>query len=575
MDLVSPDQLAAFRSSGAFDEDWYVDQYPDVRMLGMDPLEHYLWVGAKIGRRPSPLIEARDDQQPWFDALKLQPSLEERAQLLARSKLLDVEYVCKQLGLPACDRLEAARLYYGAFERRQLKPNPLFDPAYYRHANGLERGADPVWHYLEEGALRHLPFHRLFDVDWYESQMPDAKYAADLIAHYWEIGYPQKLLPIDEQQLPVIPQIRELFFLREPGDAHEEFSVSIYRECNRDLNHLDDRGLAQHYLELGKSEGRFGSVSEIFAAAGARPYFIPLDFTPEAYAEVHLDLAEGFKDGFWNYLSHYLLHGLTEGRAYNLSDLFGYYPLCQQTFSTECLSSIEKKPLCVLMHLYYPEMWSELHNYLLNIEVPFDLYVNLVDTTWTTKTFSRIRKDCPDARIIISENSGRDIGGFVRLLDLVDFDRYVAFATVHSKKSPHVTRNYAQHWLSNLLDATLGSADTVNQNLAAFIEDETIGIIGSAKHRNDEIGKNEATLNHFLDLYRIDSKNRQCEYVSGTMMMVRSEIMKTVYAPLREYDFESGDGKGLEFHIDGQAEHAVERIFGNVAKQLGYRFLWR
>lgn len=50
--------IDAIRKSGEFDEKWYLDQYPDVRALGMDPVEHYLWLGARMGRRPSPDFRA-------------------------------------------------------------------------------------------------------------------------------------------------------------------------------------------------------------------------------------------------------------------------------------------------------------------------------------------------------------------------------------------------------------------------------------------------------------------------------------------------------------------------------------
>lgn len=53
MKRFSKDELEALRNSGLFDEKWYLEQYPDVKMLGMDPLEHYLWVGEKLGRNPS------------------------------------------------------------------------------------------------------------------------------------------------------------------------------------------------------------------------------------------------------------------------------------------------------------------------------------------------------------------------------------------------------------------------------------------------------------------------------------------------------------------------------------------
>lgn len=34
-----------------FDAEWYLKRYPDVAMLGMDPLEHYRWIGARLGRK--------------------------------------------------------------------------------------------------------------------------------------------------------------------------------------------------------------------------------------------------------------------------------------------------------------------------------------------------------------------------------------------------------------------------------------------------------------------------------------------------------------------------------------------
>jgi glycosyltransferase involved in cell wall biosynthesis len=37
-----------------FDAEWYLEQYPDVAQLGMDPIIHYLWIGAALGRDPSP-----------------------------------------------------------------------------------------------------------------------------------------------------------------------------------------------------------------------------------------------------------------------------------------------------------------------------------------------------------------------------------------------------------------------------------------------------------------------------------------------------------------------------------------
>lgn len=42
------------RASIEFDAEWYRQTYRDVDILGMDPLEHYLWLGRRLGRRPHP-----------------------------------------------------------------------------------------------------------------------------------------------------------------------------------------------------------------------------------------------------------------------------------------------------------------------------------------------------------------------------------------------------------------------------------------------------------------------------------------------------------------------------------------
>lgn len=58
MAAFSNDNIAAILDSGLFDAEWYLKTYPDVKMLGMDPLEHYLWIGAKLARKPSAEFDA-------------------------------------------------------------------------------------------------------------------------------------------------------------------------------------------------------------------------------------------------------------------------------------------------------------------------------------------------------------------------------------------------------------------------------------------------------------------------------------------------------------------------------------
>ena len=45
------------RDSGLFDEAWYCATYPDAAAAGLDPVEHYLTIGAPRGYNPNPLFD--------------------------------------------------------------------------------------------------------------------------------------------------------------------------------------------------------------------------------------------------------------------------------------------------------------------------------------------------------------------------------------------------------------------------------------------------------------------------------------------------------------------------------------
>lgn len=56
---VNSDLVNLIRASQLFDEDWYLETYPDVKQAGIDPISHYLWLGSRLGRAPSPEFNAR------------------------------------------------------------------------------------------------------------------------------------------------------------------------------------------------------------------------------------------------------------------------------------------------------------------------------------------------------------------------------------------------------------------------------------------------------------------------------------------------------------------------------------
>lgn len=606
-------EVAQLLSSGQFDAEWYVRRYPDVLQTGLAPAEHYLWLGRRLGRRSkparaddvlvhlhafapygnesAPIADAFPSTKPTIsksaestdqaptsapdDAVCDTPDVEIMVQALANWPGLDLVFICYQLGIEIQhDAYRIAERYYTEIKKRNIQPNALFDPEYYRYYNNISFRDDALFHYITKGAKLHLQTHPLFDTDWYLTHYPQAKDAPDLLVHYWECGYKEKFLPVNQEKVKILDPIRKVFF-SDVFVQESNFDLLIYREFNSDLSHLSDEDLFAHYERVGKSEQRIANLSTLFRDSGLPGHCIPIDFNPAQYVSLHLDLEAEFGASPWNSIRHFVGCGLKEGRRYTFNQMGNVRPLTFNVNYDEAAALVEKTPLCVLVHLYYPEMWAELREYIANIDIDFDLYVNFVESTWTSAAIQQVREDYPMAHIKISPNEGRDIGGFFSLLRDIDFSHYVAFTLLHSKKSPHVTREYATMWKKSLLGAILGSSETVKQNLTAFLTDPEVGIVGSVQTRHLGLESNAEGMRKLFDIYGITPEHEECEYVSGTMMMVRSEVMQAVYVPLSNHQFVNGDNKGIEHHIDGQVEHSVERIFGNVMRQLGYRFLWR
>jgi len=575
-------------NSGQFDANWYVRRYPDVLLSGMDPAEHYLWLGKRLGRRPKP-AKPEDEVldfstiQPlsWQNSKAHQneyaPAHDTLVETLAAWSGLDKAFVCYQLGVPVeHNATRVAEIYYEGRKRKNIFPNPLFDPEYYKETNRLGYKEDPVYHFLTKGMGEHLNTHRLFDHEWYYGKYPSSIDAKDLILHYWENGYKENIIPVNPESVKILDPIKDVFFSDSSDKSESSYDSLSYWIFNPDLHHLHEEGLKAHYKEIGYKEGRIASIYAVLRKLNFSGKWLPIDFDPEQYISLHVDLEQSFSDSPWHALSHFIKSGMVEGRLYQYAQLNGANNSVQYELDEEKLkTNHDRTPLCVLVHLYYPEMWGELASYLKNIDFDFDLRVNFVESTWTAAAIDQVRQDFPEAIIKISPNEGRDIGGFFSLLRDVDFSKYMAFSLMHSKKSPHVTRDYASLWKQNLLNAILGSRDIVRENIAAFLENDAIGIIGSIRSRHAGIEGNEQGMTKLFDLYNIEEEYQDCEYVSGTMMMVRSDVMEAVYQPLSNHKFTNGDGKDISHHIDGQVEHSVERIFGNVMKQLGYRFLWR
>lgn len=207
----SPD-AEELRASGLFDEAWYLARYPDVRLLGMDPVEHYVWLGARLGRSPSP----RFDTQAYLAAnpevleLGINPLLHflRNGQADGRSGAPLKADVGSE-NVHGQEHLASNAPHYGrAFQRiveaanARTKPRGVseeydtirneFDVAYYlmRYPD-IARAVkiDPVQHYISYGASEGRDPSPHFSTKHYVARYPEvAKSGLNPFYHWLKIG---------------------------------------------------------------------------------------------------------------------------------------------------------------------------------------------------------------------------------------------------------------------------------------------------------------------------------------------------------------------------------------------------
>ncbi len=234
------------------------------------------------------------------------------------------------------------------------------------------------------------------------------------------------------------------------------------------------------------------------------------------------------------------------------------------------------KPVACLVHIYYPEIWPELAGYVARFgPIPIDLRINVVRQAAGEAFLTQIRRDFPSAKIKVSPNRGRDIGGFFALMADLDFDAHDVICLMHTKRSPHLVFGGGVRWRRRLLDAILPSARVAAENVHAMADDHSIGAIASVHHRDQRMFRNSDLCDHYLDRLEVAAENRVCEFVAGTMMLVRSSVLRRLYEGLKDIEFEDSDALTFREHLDGQVPHAIERVIGNLIRDDGLRIVWR
>jgi hypothetical protein len=252
----------------------------------------------------------------------------------------------------------------------------------------------------------------------------------------------------------------------------------------------------------------------------------------------------------------------------------GWLPQPTEIWRPKYLSG---RKAAVILHLYYTDLWPEISAFLNLIQRPFELLVTYCRPDVLLET--RICSIFPRARFWIVENRGRDVWPFIELLNkgvLNDFD-YVC--KIHGKKSAHRDGRgetlLGLRWRRRMLQDLLGGG-RAEAIMDMFDRNPRLGLVGPAAMRLPNavypvetawgVTENRENVRELARRMGVSPEDMRLDYFAGSMFWLCPAAM----APLRTLHLQREDFPEERGQLDGEMQHAVERLFTVAALRSRY-----
>ena len=231
---------------------------------------------------------------------------------------------------------------------------------------------------------------------------------------------------------------------------------------------------------------------------------------------------------------------------------------------------IYHKKVCVILHLYYVDLWGYFLPHLKRIDTDIDLYVTITDghSGLFTDIHDAIISEFPKAHIYSLPNRGMDVAPFLYVMNEIFLSKrtYDVMIKLHSKKSLAHSFELGERWRNQLTDALLGSLPKIQNGYLTCIGSNSTMVGSSAWVHTQKVQGFEQQFFYehitFTDY----------EFVAGTMFMANFHLIMDWFILESIYDRfykEFQDG----YIGDGSIAHQLERVLGCLVKVKGNNIL--
>jgi len=224
------------------------------------------------------------------------------------------------------------------------------------------------------------------------------------------------------------------------------------------------------------------------------------------------------------------------------------------------------KKICVILHLFYVDLWGYFLPYLRNIDTNIDLYVTITDghSGQFTDIHDAIIGEFPEAFIYSLPNRGMDVAPFIYVMNDIFLRRrtYDVMIKLHSKKSLAHSYELGERWRNQLTDALLGSLPKLQNGYYACVGSDNTMVGSSAWVQTQNL------LGYEQQFFKEEITFSNYEFVAGTMFMANFNLIMDWFTKNSIYErfyktFQDG------YIGDGSIAHQLERVFGCLVKLRG------
>jgi lipopolysaccharide biosynthesis protein len=221
------------------------------------------------------------------------------------------------------------------------------------------------------------------------------------------------------------------------------------------------------------------------------------------------------------------------------------------------------KKVCVILHLYYIDLWGYFLPYLKRIDTDIDLYVTITDghSGSFTDIHDAIMSEFPQAYIYSLPNRGMDVAPFLYVMNEIFLSKrtYDVMVKLHSKKSLAHSYELGERWRNQLTDALLGSLPKIQNGYLTCIGTDSTMVGSSGWVLTQKV------LGYEQQFFSENIAFDDYEFVAGTMFMANFNLIMDWFVLESIYDrfykeFEDG------YIGDGSIAHQLERVLGCLVK---------